>query len=168
MQGYAWNAKKKRNMTIRNKNVLDVLKFSAIFFGIVLLDQLTKFFAANYVSDGMSKEVIKNFLNITSVSNTGIAFGLFRNSNIFLIILSFLVLITLFSFRKVFFERFFSKVGLILMLSGITGNLIDRIRLGYIVDFIDLNFWPVFNLSDASIFLGVIFLCIQYFSRSVR
>ncbi len=97
------------------------------------------------------------FFRITYVTNTGSAFGLFPNQTLFLIIASFVGIGILLVFYRI--HRVSSpilRISLGLQLGGAIGNLMDRLRLGHVVDFIDVGAWPVFNLADSSIVVGLV------------
>ena len=97
------------------------------------------------------------FFRITYVTNTGSAFGLFPNQTLFLIIASFVGIGILLVFYRI--HRVGSpilRISLGLQLGGAIGNLMDRLRLGHVVDFIDVGAWPVFNLADSSIVVGLV------------
>ena len=104
--------------------------------------------------------VLKNIdglSNLTYVGNTGVSFGLFKGVNWLFLIISFLAL--------VFFMSLYSKnkkyrLQLSIICAGIIGNLIDRIFIGYVVDFLDFRIWPIFNVADSATFIGTIWLVI--------
>lgn len=113
--------------------------------GLFLVDFLTKRFAVYY-----SKGVFMNY-----VANTGAAFGIFKGSNlIFIILTSLLILAVLYYYRE---EREL-RLGFNFILAGAFGNLFDRICYSYVVDFINLKYWPIFNLADVFIVFGVLYL----------
>jgi len=127
---------------------------------LVLADQLTKLLATKSLGSG-SIPVIGDILRLTYVKNTGAVFGILQNTNSILIWISFIVI----GFILFYLDKL-SKQELVfaaLVLSGAIGNLIDRIRLGYVIDFIDLGFWPVFNIADSLITIGVIGLILVSF-----
>jgi signal peptidase II len=127
-------------------------------YTIILLfavaDQLTKILTLHFIPYQESIPVIPGFFNLTHLHNTGAAFSMLHDNNRFFIILSTMVLIAL-----VFLRRHFSGLlmqwGWLLLISGIIGNVTDRIRLGYVVDFLDFQFgsyhWPAFNVADSCI-----------------
>jgi signal peptidase II len=135
----------------------------AVCLFIFLLDQLTKLYISRTLALGQSIPVIKNIFHISPVHNTGIAFGLLKNHNTLFIILSFAVILYIGRFLLLR-RRQFSAAPLIafgLILGGACGNLVDRIRLGYIVDFLDFRIWPVFNIADSAITVGIVLLGIE-------
>ena len=137
-----------------------ILGISSLIF---ILDQLTKFWVRTTFSLGESRPLLPRIFHLTFVTNTGSAFGLFPRARSLFIILSILTLIVLLTlaWRKrkklpLLVQLFFG-----LLLGGVAGNLIDRLRLGYVVDFLDFRIWPVFNIADSSITLAVIFLSLR-------
>jgi len=138
------------------------LTFFLVALIVVALDQVSKFFIRANMNLGQSIPE-EGFFRITYGTNTGGVFGLFANQT-FLITLTAIVgvaAILVYS-RYPLFNRVLVRIALGLLLGGAVGNLIDRIRLGEVVDFIDVGAWPVFNLADSAVVIGVI-LIIYYF-----
>jgi len=130
----------------------------AIVSSIIFLDQLSKFFAIKLLQLNTPVSLIKNFLYITLVHNRGAAFGILKNQLLLFVMIScFAILLILFHLKNKK-NPFFFKVSLSLILAGAVGNLIDRLRFGYVIDFLDLRFWPVFNLADSALTIGVLLL----------
>lgn len=122
---------------------------------ITILDQVTKY---------IFKNVHYGIINYTT--NTGAAFSLFQGYTLILTIISIIVILLILIIYKKTSEL---KYSLALMLGGAVGNLIDRILFGYVRDFIDLGFWPVFNIADMSSTIGVIILIyFTIFSKNQR
>ena len=99
--------------------------------------------------------VISGLLSLTHVQNRGVAFGLLAGISPILMILAALTLVVLLSYNKG--RRTWSRttgVGFALMAGGAAGNLLDRIRFGFVVDYVDVHVWPVFNFADAAIVIG--------------
>lgn len=128
--------------------------------GLVLaVDQLTKLIILQKLDEGSSIPVIRNVLDINIVRNTGAAFGIFQNQTLILTGISILVLILISIFhRQITNSGSIFQTGFGLIAGGTLGNLIDRLRFGYVVDFIDFHIWPVFNAADSAITIGVILL----------
>jgi len=130
---------------------------------VVALDQLSKLWIRTNLTPGESLPQT-GFLRLTYVTNTGSAFGLLANQTFLLIAITIAcVLIILLFFRFISQASVLSSTALGLILGGATGNLIDRLRLGYVTDFVDVrlwgNFhWPAFNLADTAIVVGIITL----------
>lgn len=139
--------------------------FLVIALVVVLADQFTKYLVRTYIPLGES--IPRNaIVRLTHVTNTGTAFGLFQNqAAVFLwlgIVAMALVLLLVFS-RSPTFGNVWARLALGLELGGGIGNLIDRLRWGQVVDFVDLRVWPVFNVADASITVGVVVLAVYLF-----
>jgi signal peptidase II len=126
--------------------------FPALVFLIFFLDRITKALAVKYIY--LSTYKILPFLSLTYVENSGVAFGMFKDRNIFFLISNSAFLIVLLLIRKKFSDKY-SKYAIHLIIAGALGNIYDRISYGYVVDFIDLKFFPaVFNIADFSITVG--------------
>ncbi len=129
--------------------------FLPISLVVLGLDQLTKYLVSTNMGLGESIPA-HGFLRITHTYNTGIAFGLFPNQTLILIFASFLGIGFLLLYYHIHpFPGIFLRLSLGLQIGGATGNLIDRVRLGHVVDFIDVGPWPIFNLADSSIVVGL-------------
>jgi len=137
---------------------------------VVALDQLSKLWVRTYLELGESLPIIGR-LSLTYVKNTGSAFGLLANQTFLLIIVGIASLLII-----LLFLRYLSQVTTLSMVSigliwgGAVGNLIDRLRFGYVIDFIDFRLWgsfhwPAFNIADAAITVGV-FVLIYSFCKS--
>ena len=141
-------------MPKNNENYLIVLIPAII---IILTDQISKFIIRYSMELNSSIPLIKNFLHMTYVTNTGSAFGLFKDKNILFIILSLIVAaVILYYINKINARKELITLGIIL--GGTIGNLVDRIILGHVTDFIDFRIWPVFNIADSAITIGVLTL----------
>lgn len=143
-----------------------MLRFYAISFAIVILDQLTKkiILAKMALRDVVE---VTSFFDIVHLHNYGAAFSFLHNAGgwqrYFLSAISILVSIVLPFYIKKNQHDIFLAMGLTLVLGGAIGNLVDRLFLGYVVDFVSLHiddvfYWPAFNVADSAISLGVILL----------
>ena len=145
--------------------------YSIIIIGaIIALDQFIKFKVIEEIMPYSSLEVIKNLFYITYVENRGISFGLFKgNRTIFIILILIISLVLCFYIFKLNKRYIGITICLALIVSGAIGNLIDRIRLGYVVDYIHFTFFPpVFNLADSAIVCGAIILsCLLIFNKNI-
>ena len=104
---------------------------------------------------------LENIFTIHHITNTGAAFGLFQDGNLFFMIVAVIVsLVILFYYRYVPDGQWFVRLSLGLQLGGALGNLVDRLRTGSVVDFLNFQIWPVFNVADMSIIGGVILLAL--------
>lgn len=135
----------------RKKFTINIL----LFFIVFLFDQITKFYATSYLETGKSVSIFGGILDLTLVKNTGGVFGIFQGLNNFYIFLSIIFLIFIGIYYKKFSqEKLLLEIGLIVIIAGAVGNLLDRIRYGYVIDFIDIKVWPVFNFADVGIVCG--------------
>jgi signal peptidase II len=131
-----------------------------ITFFILFLDQLTKSFATKNLSLNQSLPLIKGIFHLTLTHNRGAAFGIFRNqTQLFIFTSIFAIVFILGIFKKNKYRRYsIYSISLALILAGALGNLIDRLTLGYVIDFLDFRIWPVFNIADSAITVGAILL----------
>lgn len=130
----------------------------AIFVIILIIDQLTKYWAVNYLMEVRDIPIIQGFFHLTYVENRGAAFGILQNQRLFFIIITAAVVIAIVGYllkeKKV---HWILKISLYLVLAGAIGNFIDRMRLGYVIDFFHLyNRFPVFNVADCAIVVGAL------------
>lgn len=132
---------------------------------IFIIDQISKVIISSYIGLNSSVRVIKNFFYLTYTNNTGASFGILKNSRVLLIILSIIALLILLRYISTFKETKYNILGLGFLMGGIIGNLLDRVLFGYVRDF--FNFYiigydfPVFNIADIFIVLGVFILIIS-------
>jgi signal peptidase II len=137
----------------RRWRALGELAVTSLF--VVLVDQQTKAAMLETLSFGQSVPVLLPLLRFTLHRNTGIAFGLLSGANALVGLLSVLAaLFLVFYHRGRWVRDRWVRVGLGLVIGGALGNLLDRARFGYVVDFIELPYWPIFNLADACIVVG--------------
>ncbi len=129
----------------------------------VLLDQATKIAIEQLIGHGSHTvyQVVPGFFNILYVDNTGAAWGIMRGQNGVLAVISALTIVALIWFRRHFpVHRPWPGCAMGLILGGIAGNLIDRLRVGHVIDFLDFYFrgwhWPAFNVADSAICVGVV------------
>lgn len=123
---------------------------------VVIIDQVTKAIALTELASAVSIPAIGKIVSLTLVKNTGAAFGLFKYQTTAFIFISLIAIaFTVFYLAK---KKVSFYLPFALILGGAAGNLIDRLRFGYVVDFIDLHFWPVFNIADSCITIGAVSL----------
>ncbi|MBW2988660.1 signal peptidase II [Candidatus Woesearchaeota archaeon] len=146
-------------MTLRTK--LRVV--SVVILAVIVLDQITKAIVRHFKPNF---PVLPSVLSITFTKNTGAAFGLFQGSGTLLLYIALIVLgLGIYNYDKLLATKEYWCYAL--MAGGIIGNLIDRIFLGYVVDFIDFAYWPAFNVADSAITLGVA-CSIVYWLRTAK
>ncbi len=115
---------------------------------------------------GESHPVIPNVFHLTLVHNPGIAFGLFRQHPVILTGLISLSLVVLFIWSaRMSRLNTGARICFALILGGAAGNWIDRIRFGRVIDFLDFRVWPVFNIADSAITIGVALLFLIFFRQ---
>lgn len=134
-----------------------VILILAIALVVVVVDQSTKALATASIEPNTAVDVVGP-LRFTLTFNDGVAFGLAGGGGIFVILLSMVALVALGAFIATAPERTGTWLAGGLILGGALGNLIDRLRIGHVTDFILLPNWPAFNLADASITIGVLLL----------
>lgn len=137
---------------------------------ILILDQASKFIIGRVMLLGGSFPVIENVFHLTHVQNKGAAFGLFPNQTLFFIgITLFTILLILFFHQRLSKKGSSLSWALGLILGGALGNLIDRIRLKAVIDFLDFRLkghhWPSFNIADSAITIGAIILLFSVLFR---
>jgi signal peptidase II len=136
----------------------------AITLSIVVADQITKYIAIDELGPDAGRPivtVIPGILDFRYVENTGAAFGIFQDSTTALIFISIgvVVLLAVVFWKLILYSKLLA-FAFGLQFGGAIGNLIDRIRLGYVVDFVDGPIFPVFNVADAGITVGVTILAV--------
>lgn len=135
---------------------------------VIVIDQLSKIFFSGILPLNKTIPIIKNFFHLTLIHNTGIAFGILKgSSNTILIVTMIGLVLIICSLKKDFLTDKIllsqkalriRKVSIGFILGGAIGNMIDRIRLGYVIDFLDFRVWPVFNFADSFITIGAVIL----------
>lgn len=139
-----------------------ILVFFITFIITVAVDQVTKALVSALVAPGSSVTLIPHVLSITHTTNKGAAFGLLAGSGqiVFWSALVVVAIMLIWFYRAHEQKNVWSFIALGLMIGGAVGNLVDRIFRGRIVDFIDVGWWPVFNMADIAIVAGVIMLIV--------
>lgn len=132
-----------------------------IILTIVILDQLIKYWASNYLQPKGTIPIIKDFFSLTYVENRGAAFGILQNQRWLFITLTIIICIGMMYY--LYMDTNLNpilRVSLYLVLGGAIGNLIDRIKNGYVVDMFHFTFinFPVFNVADCFVVIGTIML----------
>ena len=152
------------------RNILMNVYFLVTAILVLVADQVTKNLVIERVPENSSIEIIRGFLYITHVKNSGAAFGMFQGYTNILAIIS-MVAIVLIIILKVILKLDFAfyNVSLGFILGGAIGNLIDRYLMGEVTDFINLRFIPVFNIADSSLIIGfcliIILIIREYFKK---
>jgi signal peptidase II len=152
---------------LKNRYALSLLIAGIVF----TLDQISKSLVRELLPLNHSLVVVQGFLNLVHIQNPGMIFGIFSQSTYtlksYLLIIVSLAAITFLFFllRSLKEKNLFFTIALSLTLGGAIGNLVDRIVLGKVVDFIDVYWstyhWPAFNVADSAISIGMVILVIQ-------
>jgi signal peptidase II len=159
-------------------------KWRDVVFGgtallVVLADQLTKWWITKWWETANPPDGIlwnAGFFRIVHVFNTGAAFGIFQDHTPIIIIVVFIeiIIILLIVFflhnRLSFLDSMLMRLSIGLIMGGAIGNQIDRLRLGYVTDFIDFKVWPAFNIADSSAVVGsiIIAFCLIFLTKTAR
>jgi len=132
---------------------------------IVVLDRFTKWHILSRFALNETIEVIPNILWFTRIHNTGVAFGFGRGLNWLFIIVAIAVIGYLVWNRKRITENPWLAVLCGLILGGAIGNIIDRVLYGYVIDFVDLHWWPAFNVADGALSIAAVGLAIYFWKK---
>ncbi len=150
-----------------NASQLRLPLFLAIVSIIGIGDQIVKAIVVRrlYLHDSIT--IIPEFFSITRIHNNGIAFGLFQDRlpQAFLILTLISMLAVLYFYLTIRPRGILLTIACSMILGGALGNMIDRFRLGYVVDFINFSFWPAFNVADSAVSVGVALLMLSFFRR---
>lgn len=138
---------------------------AALALAVIVVDYLTKTMVATHFLPGESRIVIPHLLYLTYVQNYHGAFGLFGTHPLLLTAAASAVLIGFYLWYRREGAAAQVHVAFALIFGGAVGNIIDRLRFGYVHDFIDFRFWPVFNIADSAITIGVGLLLLQMLVR---
>lgn len=123
---------------------------------VVILDQFSKYIVVENMALGESIPIIEKVFHLTYILNPGAAFGMFAHNRLFFIAIAVIVIgIIIWARREILASPWEVKAGCGLFLGGAIGNLIDRARQGLVIDFFDFRIWPVFNIADIAICIGV-------------
>jgi signal peptidase II len=137
---------------------------------VMLIDQITKYWVSVKLSEGDEIEIIRGFFKFSYTENPGIAFGMLNNGNVKWLLVAVSVaaiLVVVYYMKRTPVSNSLLLWSLALLAAGICGNLIDRVRLGRVIDFILLYYkdyqWPVFNIADTAITIGAALMAIELF-----
>lgn len=127
---------------------------------LIVLDQWIKILIDGSLSYGQTIPVVQNIFHLTYVRNKGAGFGILQGQRELFIFVTIIIIVFLLAYRNRVNKSLILDVALSLIIAGAIGNLIDRIRLGYVIDYLDFRIWPVFNLADSTVVVGVVILTI--------
>jgi signal peptidase II len=155
---------------------LNYLILTIVSAVVLILDQATKIYIDRSMDLHSTFTVVENFFNITYLRNKGAAFGFLANTSyrlpFFILVSLVAIIVIMVVFAKLRPDQRFTALALALIFSGALGNLIDRVRLGEVIDFLDAHWyshhWPAFNIADSAICVGVFLLAIDMFVEERR
>jgi signal peptidase II len=145
-----------------------VIKLDWLIPLILVFDQITKKLTQEYLT-GKTINIIGDFLSLTYVKNTGIAFGMFQGHSFLHGIIATIVVTIIYIFRKTYLKKEKSilfDISTTFIIGGALGNIYDRIRFNYVVDMFSVKYFSVFNVADSFVTIGGILLAIYYYKRS--
>ena len=143
--------------------------FYILALAILIIDQFLKFLVHHSMSLGQSIPLLDGMLKLTYVRNTGAAFSLFIGFSPYLSLIGLMVILAVIYFHyKIPVRNYYLQTGLAFMLGGSLGNLVDRIFRSYVIDYLDITIWPVFNFADIMINVGVILIVFKLFAREKK
>jgi signal peptidase II len=150
--------------------------FAAISTVGIIIDQITKIYIDRSMQLYDSIPIVENFFHITYVRNKGAAFSFLSNASwrlpFFITVSIIAALVILVAFRKLRDDQRLAQTSLAMIFSGAVGNLIDRVRLGEVIDFLDAHWyrhhWPAFNVADSLICVGVFLLALDMILEEKR
>ncbi|KRN95150.1 signal peptidase II [Pediococcus stilesii] len=138
------------------------MRWISYIVGILLLglDQVVKYLVSSKISVGEVKEVVPGVISLTNLRNDGAAWSILSGNQVFFYLITVVALIVLFYLLYTQRQHSIYQWGLILMITGTLGNFIDRIRLKYVVDMFQVDFFnfPIFNVADVCLTVGVLVL----------
>ena len=138
-------------------------KMCIIAIIVFLIDQLSKLLVSTYLINN-TINVVDGFFSLRYATNTGAAWSILSNHQIILSLITIALLIVLFIFKRNFKSNTRNDIAFGLLYGGIIGNLVDRIIHGYVIDFLDFNIfgynYPIFNIADTVIVVGIILIII--------
>jgi signal peptidase II len=133
---------------------------------VFIIDRITKILVQLFCEEGSRHYIIEDFLSITYIVNTGGLFGFLQEQSALFIVLSGILIVTIYWYTKVTKCEGKEKLPWSMILGGATSNLFDRLICGGVIDFLDIGYkglrWPVFNIADVFIFAGVLLLFFKY------
>jgi signal peptidase II len=130
---------------------------------IIIVERVVKFYITENLRIGESIPVIGRFLMITRTENVGAGFGVLQGQNVLFIAAACVVLVLiLYFYNQIIYERLL-VFAFAFITGGTVGNMMDRLFFGHVIDYVDLAFWPTFNLSDVALTIGAVLLLIYLY-----
>lgn len=148
------------------KELINLALFLVVTFAALAVDQVSKVLVVNHLRTGESFAVLPRIFYLTYIKNPGGAFGILAYRTEIFIFLAFVFIIVVLLIAAFYSgNNWVLSTCLGLVTGGVMGNLIDRIRTGYVIDFLDFRFWPVFNAADVFISAGALLLFLILLQR---
>lgn len=136
---------------------------------VLIIDIISKQLVSHFLAEGESIVIISKFFSLTFAKNNGVAFSMLEGMSIFIVIVTIIVICYIIKYILNDSHLFYEDIGYSFIIGGAIGNLIDRIVYGYVIDFLDFNIFgydfPVFNIADSAIVIGVIIVIIVSFMK---
>jgi signal peptidase II len=130
------------------------------FLGLLIADQAVKHLVRTTMVQGQSIPIIENIFHITYIENPGAAFGILANQRmLFLILTAVIVGVMIYLYFSLSNKKSLTAISLGIVVSGAIGNFIDRFIQGTVTDFLDFRIWPIFNIADIAICVGLALIC---------
>jgi signal peptidase II len=130
------------------------------FLGLLIADQAVKHLVRTTMVQGQSIPIIENIFHITYIENPGAAFGILANQRmLFLILTAVIVGVMIYLYCSLSNKKSLTAISLGIVVSGAIGNFIDRFMRGTVTDFLDFRIWPIFNIADIAICVGLALIC---------
>ena len=130
------------------------------FLGLLIADQAVKYLVRTTMVQGQSIPIIENIFHITYIENPGAAFGILANQRmLFLILTAVIVGVMIYLYCSLSNKKSLTAISLGIVVSGAIGNFIDRFMQGTVTDFLDFRIWPIFNIADIAICVGLALIC---------
>ena len=130
------------------------------FLGLLIADQAVKYLVRTTMVQGQSIPIIENIFHITYIENPGAAFGILANQRmLFLVLTAVIVGVMIYLYCSLSNKKSLTAISLGIVVSGAIGNFIDRFMQGTVTDFLDFRIWPIFNIADIAICVGLALIC---------
>lgn len=143
-------------------------EFYALAFSVFLIDQIIKVIVNKSMLVCQSIPIIPEVLHLTYIHNWGAAFGLFFGQRTVLIVIGIMVIMLMIYYHYLIGVHDPTQFALALILGGSVGNVTDRVLRGSVIDYVDCRVWPIFNLADVMINIGVLVIIFYLFKRKKR
>lgn len=166
-KNYSLSTLSKWNYFSSKSNITNLL----LVLSLIIIDQLSKYYVFRFLdSKNINSWEVNKIFNLTKVWNSGISFGIlngFKYSNILFLLITLIIVLSIIYYITTKEINKYLRLGYLLIIGGAIGNVIDRIRFKAVADFLDFHlgdyYWPVFNLADAFVCIGVFIIIVQDF-----